>query len=110
MTIDQSQASTQSVPQAPQPAPEKSSIGPLVGILIIVLILGLGGLYFWGAKLNTEQSNDTPPLILGDDSAGLPPTTSSDTVADIETDVNATNMDTFESEVEADMQAVESSF
>lgn len=99
-------------PQAPEPSvsvPEKSSVGPIVGALIILVILAAGGLYFWGAKLNKDRANNAPPMILGDDSAGLPPTRSSDSMADIEADVAATDMNTFESGVEADMQAVDSS-
>lgn len=99
-------------PQMPEPsvsAPEKSSVGPVIGALIIVLLLAAGALYFWGAQLNKGGVNNAPPTILGDDSAGLPPTRSSDTVADIEADISATDMDTFEGEVEADMQAIESS-
>ncbi|MCE9643786.1 hypothetical protein K8Q93_00845 [Candidatus Parcubacteria bacterium] len=36
--------------------PDKdNSVGPLVGIIIIVLILVLGGLYFWGERLNRQR-------------------------------------------------------
>lgn len=37
-----------------RPDPE-NSVGPLVGIVIIVLILVLGGLYFWGERLNVQR-------------------------------------------------------
>lgn len=37
-----------------RPDPE-NSVGPLVGIIIIVLILVLGGLYFWGERLNAQR-------------------------------------------------------
>ncbi|TSC86950.1 MAG: hypothetical protein G01um10148_55 [Parcubacteria group bacterium Gr01-1014_8] len=112
--MEQSSAVSPNIPQtppgqAPLPQREKSSIGPLIGTLIIVLIIAAGGLYFWGAKLNSMNSNNLPPLILGDDSAGLPPTSSSDSVAAIEMDVSATDMDTLEREVGADMQAIDSS-
>lgn len=102
--------STPPAPQTPLAPPEKSSVGPLVGTAIIIAILAVGGLYFWGSKLNKEGAmNNTPPVILGDDSAGLPPTSSSDTVASIEADVSATDLDRLDAEIEADMKAAESS-
>lgn len=96
--------------QAPLPPSPKGAIGPLVGTAIIIVLLVAGGLYFWGAKLNQNASmNNAPPVILGDDSAGLPPTSSSDAVAAIEADVSATDVDRLDAEIEADMKAAESS-
>ena len=40
-----------------RPNPE-NSVGPLVGIVIIVLILVLGGLYFWGERLKAKRDTD----------------------------------------------------
>jgi len=52
------------------PAHKKSS-GPLVGTVIIVVLLLIGALYFWGAALNRKNTVDQLPLIQGD---VLPPT------------------------------------
>jgi hypothetical protein len=41
-------------------------IGPIVGAIIVTLILVAGGLYFWGAKLNTAQQSP-PPFIPSND-------------------------------------------
>lgn len=38
-------------------------MGPVVGAVIIILVLALGALYFWGAQLNKEKETDTLPLI-----------------------------------------------
>ena len=46
---------------------ERKQIGPIVGTAIILAILVLGGLYFWGSRLNRNEQNP-PPLILGNDS------------------------------------------
>jgi hypothetical protein len=47
------------------PAPhKKGGMGASVGIVIIVILLILGGLYFWGARLN--QAPQQLPLIPGD--------------------------------------------
>ncbi len=37
------------------PAHHKSSMGPFVGAVIVIVVLAFGALYFWGARLN-EQS------------------------------------------------------
>ena len=41
-----------------------SGTGPIIGVIIIVLLLVLGGLYFWGAQLN--RTTPILPLIPGD--------------------------------------------
>jgi len=48
---------------------QKSSAGPIVGAVIIVVVLILGALYFWGAHLNATNQENNLPLILGNDSA-----------------------------------------
>lgn len=40
----------------------RSSVGPVVGIIIIIVLMVVGGLYFWGAYLNQEP-HDPPPSI-----------------------------------------------
>jgi len=50
------------------PPASKSSIGPIVGAIIIVALLILGALYFWGAHLNATNQENNLPLILGNDS------------------------------------------
>ena len=44
-------------------APKKASVGPTVGIVIILVLLILGAFYFWGARLN--QTAAPLPLIPG---------------------------------------------
>ena len=50
------------------PPAQKTPAGPIVGIVIIVALLILGALYFWGAHLNATNPEDNLPLILGNDS------------------------------------------
>ena len=46
-----------------------SGSGPTVGIIIIVILLVLGALYFWGAHLNSQNNpEDQLPLIPASDS------------------------------------------
>ncbi len=100
--------------QAPQTEQvSKSSAGPIVGAFIVIIILALGGLYFWGAQLNQEPE-DTLPFIPGDDGmtgeeTWLPSSSGSDDAAAIEAELEATNMNAFESEMNADLDATESS-
>lgn len=41
----------------------KSSAGPIVGIVIIIILLIVGALYFWGAHLNNEARQSAVPYI-----------------------------------------------
>jgi hypothetical protein len=52
------------------PKPPKSGAGPTVGIVIIIILFIIGGLYFWGARLN-QQDNNPLPLIPGDATSTL---------------------------------------
>lgn len=100
----------------PIPEPHKSSIGPIAGAVIVILLLIAGGLYFWGAQLNKQQeplpyipSNDVPEDAVnttGDTDAGLPPQSSSDDVSAIEADMNAMDMTQFESQNSAEMNNI----
>lgn len=40
------------------------SAGPIFGIVIIIFLLIIGALYFWGAHLNAQNNRETnPPYI-----------------------------------------------
>lgn len=74
---------------------ENRPAGPVIGAVIIILILVVGALYFWGAKLNRE-ANQTPEDILNteDQTLNQLQTQSTSTeVGDIENDLNATVLD-----------------
>jgi hypothetical protein len=100
----------------PAPEPHKSSIGPMAGAVIVILLLIAGGLYFWGAQLNKQDdalpfipSDDTLPqenMMTSDTSAGLPAQSSSDDVSAIEADANAMDMTQFESQNSAEMNNI----
>lgn len=64
------------MPPSPQPPidtdhllpPHQSKpAGPIVGTVIIVILLIVGGLYFWGERLNKERSaqNQIPYIPSG---------------------------------------------
>lgn len=56
---------TNIVPDVTLRVEQRSSAGPLVGTTIIVVLLLLGALYFWGAKLNQNAAAPLP-VIPGD--------------------------------------------
>lgn len=67
-------------PSQTPPTPEllsgpkkKEPVGPLVGIIIIIAVVALGGLYFWGAQLNREQQEQPLPFIPPESGASLNP-------------------------------------
>lgn len=77
-----------------QQPPQKKSVGPVIGIIIIVLVLIIGALYFWGSTIKPSQNPDT---IIPSDQAGeqdfLSGLSASDEVENIASDLNATNLD-----------------
>lgn len=94
---------------------KKSSVGSIVGAVIVIVILIFGGLYFWGAQLEKEQLyEDELPFLLGDEeegsTAGIPLTSTSDEISSIEADVSATDLEQFESQIDEDMAAIETQF
>jgi len=100
---------------------KKGPIGPVVGALIIIALMLFGALYFWGAYLNNRNSNQTP-LILGDESgqnavyststetSTFSETSTSDAPDAIAQDAENTNFASFETQMEADLQAFENEF
>lgn len=84
----------------PKPPQSKKPVGPIVGAVIIVLILILGGLYFWGEKLNNGTMSAEQIRNASDASVvGLQNQSSSDSVSSIEADAKATNLDGLTNEV-----------
>ena len=50
------------------PHRERSGVGSIIGIIVILVLIGLGALYFWGAYLNRKDSVQQLPFIPGDNS------------------------------------------
>lgn len=63
-------------PQQPTPPKEeKGGMGPLIGSIIVIIILVIGAIYFWGGMLNKQENivPDQQPaaLSLSDDVGDL---------------------------------------
>lgn len=115
-------------PAPVMPSEPRHAIGPLIGAGIVIALVILGGLYFWGAKLNDmEQNVDNPPYILGDDAdsteegdategnvdqaaaaainAALPPQSGSDDTSAIDADLKAMDINGLTSQTSGDVSA-----
>lgn len=97
-----------STPQANPP--QQHGVGALVGTLIVLAVLVLSGVYFF---LNTQVAEpQAPPVILGDTSSapnadGSPAPSSSDTVQSIEADIDGTDLQMLDAQIDADIKAIE---
>ena len=86
------------------PGMKKShGVGPAVGIVIIIVLLIAGGYYFWQQRAATMKGADLPSdevsVDQDDTRAALEAQGSSDELADIEQDLNATELDSIDEEL-----------
>ncbi len=56
----------------------KGGMGPLIGSIIVIVILVIGAIYFWGGKLNSQDINGLSPAAVS----------TSDNPTDLEQDLN----------------------
>lgn len=84
-----------------------NGIGPLLGIIVIIALLALGGFYYF-----TRGVNQIPSYEASEQDAtveALEEQSTSDAIADIEADVNATDLseiDALLDDLEADLQGL----
>jgi hypothetical protein len=85
--------------------------GPLIGSIIIILTILIGGLYFWGSiiierKNQIETQEAVQDQAAEAETAAITSQSTSDESTSIEADLNATNIDS----VDADIEAVDSEY
>lgn len=95
-----------------QPQPEHGSLGPLIGVIVIIALLIFGGLYFWGAQLDDADSDAVPYIpdevgFMAEPVNNNSDLSSSDTVVDIEADLDNTDLAEIESAINADIESLE---
>ena len=75
--------------------PSGSSSGPVIGVIVILVVIILAGLYFWGQRGGAEDVNT--------DQAAEAITTQSDSddTNSIENDLNNTDIENIDSEINA---------
>jgi|SRR3989344_5416725 len=86
-------------PSPPQQDGDKSA-GPVIGTIIIILLIILGGLYFWGQRVNDRGAQTEDFVTPGADIESLETQGTSDDVTSIEADLNTTNLDDLGTEVD----------
>jgi uncharacterized protein HemX len=69
-----------------QSSQKDSGVGPVIGSILIILLIILGGLYYWGSIIQETQNHNTV-----DES--LPAMSDNDEIDDIERDLESTNTD-----------------
>ena len=88
---------------------EANQWGPLVGIAVIVVVIAAGGFYYWSQNQTmltdtTEPAvEETQGVLDGEDAAleALNTQGTSSSYSDIETDFNATNLDSIDDNLQA---------
>jgi len=99
-------------PMQPIQLTEEKAIGPAIGVIIIILVLILGGLYFWGERMNKGSEIPNPQV----ENSATPDTqtqnlqqqSSSDDVNAMDADLTATDLSNLGTET-AEMNASASS-
>lgn len=84
-------------------------LGPILGALILALALILGGLLFWGSRLNEEVVPAPETLINNEpetpraaaDQAILETVSTSDELSAIEADLGSSNLDALDTDITA---------
>ncbi|MAZ67301.1 hypothetical protein CL652_00850 [bacterium] len=93
------------------PAPKNSGgVGPVVGIIIIIILLIAGGLYVWGTQINEQSQINTEDASSSVPSDTSPPTPANNDPSRIEGDLNEFDTATFEAQLQADLEQIESEF
>lgn len=87
---------------------KKTGVGSIIATIIIIALILLGGLYFWGKRMEeaknikqiTNEQDQTPPLTLDEqEAASIRNTSTSDELDAIENDLKRTNLDNLDSEL-----------
>ena len=86
-------------------APQTNSTGAIIGSIIIIIILIIGGLYLWGKQIveKETQVSITPEQILSETDPVLDSLKNqgvSDKITDIEADLNATDLNNLDKELQ----------
>ncbi len=81
---------------------KKTPLGPVIGLVVIIAIIVVGSLYFWGQRTEksmmnvpvdtTSQTNGTQETSTDAQTQQLQTQSSSDSIDSIEADLNATDL------------------
>jgi len=77
-----------------------TSAGPIIGIIIILAIIILGGLYFWSQRIEDVITTDDT-MMTDEILNSINTQNSTDDTSSIETDLNSTDIENLDSELNA---------
>lgn len=88
--------------------PQKSSVGGIIGTIIIIAIIILGGLYFWGKRIEESKANQnlvsdestTQQATTTDENADIENVSSADDLDSIDADLNSTTFTNLDAELQ----------
>ena len=92
-----------SAPVAPATSPEKASTSGVVGTIIIIALIILGGLYFWGKRINTQKEANAlvnQEMQASQEAAAIESVSTNDDTASLEAELNATQTSGLGTELE----------
>lgn len=78
--------------------PNENSVGPVIAIIIVLAMVVLGGLYFWGERKNNDANLQAASMSnnVDETTASIRSQSTSDDSASIESDLNNTNTDSLD--------------
>ena len=77
---------------------QEGSVGPIIGTIIILAVIVLGGFYFWGQRANNQVMDEAQVNQMVED---ITTQSQSDATADIEADLDSTEIDDLDKELNA---------
>ena len=81
----------------------KSGVGSIIGIIIIIAVIILGGLYFWGKRVEETKIKDSMVTdetgTTTDETAAIKNVGSSDDINSIQSDLQNTKLNNLDSEL-----------
>ena len=78
------------------PRAKEGSVGPVIGTIIILAVIVLGGLYFWGQRASEKAMSEAQ---LGEVVQDITTQSQSDEAAAIQADLDTTSVDNIDSEL-----------
>ena len=87
----------------PPQMPEKASMSGVVGTIIIIALIILGGLYFWGKRINTQKEASAlinQEMQASQEAAVIESVSVNDDAASLEAELNATQTSGLGAELE----------
>jgi hypothetical protein len=79
----------------------ESSVGPVIATIIILAVIVLGGLYFWGQRGDNNGTAPQTPTTSSADLNAINSQSSSDDTSSIQTDLQNTNTENLDSQLNA---------